>query len=105
MLPDVGDVRARFVVGWFDDTLQSFEAPEHNRLLIKIDSGLYSSAVIVLSWARPHIQIGDFVYFDEFADRLNEVRAFIEFLVAFGQQVEILAASRRMMHILLRRTA
>jgi hypothetical protein len=67
-----------FQVGWFDDTLPEFRVPDHDQLIINIDSDLYSSAVTVLQWAEPYFQPGTLIYFDEFADRDHEMRAFNE---------------------------
>jgi predicted O-methyltransferase YrrM len=77
--PDIADARVSFEIGWFDETLASFTAPEHDRLLINIDSDLYSSAVTVLDWATPLLKPGTLIYFDEFPDRDHEMRALAEY--------------------------
>jgi len=76
--PRIDDQRVSFQVGWFDDTLPEFRVPDHDQLIINIDSDLYSSAVTVLQWAEPYFQPGTLIYFDEFADRDHEMRAFNE---------------------------
>ena len=67
-----------FQVGWFDDTLPRFTVPDHDQLIINVDSDLYSSALTVLRWAEPYIRPGSLIYFDEFSDRDHEMRAFSE---------------------------
>ena len=71
-------VVCRFQVGWFDETLPSFAVPEHDQLMVNIDSDLYSSACTVLRWVAPYLRPGTLVYFDEFADRDHEMKAFYE---------------------------
>lgn len=77
--PSIDDERVSFEVGWFEDTLGSFEMPEHDQLIINIDCDLYSSTTTVLNWAEPHLKVGTLIYFDEFSDRDHEMRAFNEF--------------------------
>jgi Macrocin-O-methyltransferase (TylF) len=76
--PRIDDSRVSFQVGWFDDTLPRFTIPNHDQLIINIDSDLYSSAMTVLRWAEPYVCPGTLIYFDEFSDRDNERRAFSE---------------------------
>jgi hypothetical protein len=103
--PRVDDDRVEFVKGWFSDSLPSFDLPSHDRLFINVDSDLYSSAATVLSWAAPHFDVGDFLYFDEFHDRLNEGRAFCEFFDQNGYGLEIVGATRSLGQVLFRRVA
>ena len=77
-IPQIDDPRVSFQVGWFDDTLRTFEIPEHDQLIVNVDSDLYSSAVTVLDWVEPHLVPGSLLYFDEFPDRDHEMRAFRE---------------------------
>jgi hypothetical protein len=76
--PTIDDDRVSFEVGWFEDTLAKFQMPEHDQLIINIDCDLYSSTVTVLNYLEPYIQAGTLIYFDEFADRDHEMRAFNE---------------------------
>ena len=77
-VPQIADPRVSFQVGWFDDTLPKFEIPEHDQLIVNVDSDLYSSAVTVLNWVEPYLIPGSLLYFDEFPDRDHEMRAFGE---------------------------
>jgi hypothetical protein len=76
--PRIDDSRVSFQVGWFDDTLPQFTVPDHDQLIINIDSDLYSSAMTVLRWAEPYVCPGTLIYFDEFSERDHEKRAFSE---------------------------
>jgi hypothetical protein len=102
--PRVDDDRVEFVKGWFNDSLPSFDLPSHDRLFINVDSDLYSSAATVLGWVAPHFDVGDFLYFDEFHDRLNEGRAFCECFDHNGYGLEIVGATRSLEQVLFRRT-
>lgn len=91
--PDVGDERARFVKGWFQQTLPRFLesfAPEA-RLVVHNDSDLYSSTLYVLAsldrWAVP----GTVLIFDEFSTPLHEFRAFHDYLGAFARRARPVA--------------
>lgn len=87
-LPQFDDDRVSLEVGWFSDTLPKFVVPEHDQLIVNIDSDLYSSAVEVLTQLEEHLVPGTLIYFDEFADRDHELRAFREFLTRTGLDVE-----------------
>lgn len=78
--PEIKDDRIRFFKGWFEDSLKNYSPPPHDRLLVNIDSDLYSSAKTVLSFLGPHLKSGDVIYFDEFYDRNHELRAFEDFI-------------------------
>jgi Macrocin-O-methyltransferase (TylF) len=58
-----------FVKGWFDDTLPSFQPPENDQLIIKIDCDLSSSTATVLQRIEPWLVPGSLLYFDELTDR------------------------------------
>lgn len=89
-IPHFDDDRVSLEVGWFSDTLPKFQVPEHDQLVLNIDSDIYSSAVEVLTALEPYLVPGTLIYFDEFADRDHELRAFKEFLVRTNKEVEIL---------------
>ncbi len=100
--PQINDDRVSFQVGWFDETLPRFEIPEHDQLIINIDSDLYSSAVTVLEWAEPYIMAGTLIYFDEFPDRDHEMRAFREFIATRRHQLQPVAFAQGGVHWLFR---
>lgn len=78
--PRFDDPRVRLHIGFFQDTLPSFALPQHERLIIHLDADLYSSTAYVLTTLRDAIRPGTILIFDEFYDRLHELRAFSEFL-------------------------
>lgn len=92
--PIINDDRISFRVGWFEETLPEFKMPDHDQLIINIDSDLYSSAVTVLTWAEPYLRPGTLVYFDEFPDRDHELRAYNEFVERSPHKFQPLARAR-----------
>jgi hypothetical protein len=101
--PRIDDPRVKFFKGWFEDTLPDYRPPQHDQLVINIDADLYSSTKFVLNALKAHISIGTYIYFDEFCDRNNELRAFDEFLAETKMRFEVAAASRSLMYIAFRR--
>lgn len=77
--PALRDPRVSFVKGWFDATLPAFVMPPHERLVLHFDADLYSSTRTALQAMEPHMSVGTYLLFDEFADRNHELRAFDEF--------------------------
>lgn len=104
-IPNIADDRVTFVKGWFEESLTQFKLSDHGQLFVNVDSDLYSSAITVLDWVAPQFKVGDFLYFDEFHDRLNEGRAFREFLDKTGYRIEMAAATRSLSQVLFRRSA
>lgn len=90
-MPRIADGRVEFVRGWFDDTLPGFAVPDHDQLVVNIDSDLYSSADTALRWLEPYLVPGTLLYFDELPDRDHEWRAFSESLARTGHHVRPLA--------------
>jgi hypothetical protein len=80
--PVLKDSRVKFIRGWFDATLPEYTPPAHERLVLHLDADLYSSTKTVLDALERHIVPGSYVLFDEFSDRMHELRAFDEFLRA-----------------------
>jgi hypothetical protein len=102
-IPEIDDARARFFKGWFDQTLRTYEPPSHDRLVINVDSDLYSSADVVLRTLEPLIVPGTYLYFDEFHDRHHELRAFEELLDRANATFRVVAASRELQHVAFQR--
>jgi hypothetical protein len=96
--PRIDDDRVSFVVGWFDQTLPTFEMPDHDQLVVNIDCDLYASADTVLRWLEPHLRPGTLLYFDEFPDRDHEMRAFLEFQARSAHRCVPVAIGRGGMH-------
>ncbi len=89
-VPEPPDSRASFEVGWFDQTVPAFELPQHDQLIVNIDSDLYSSAVVVLTELEQHLVPGTLIYFDELSDINHELKAWREFLARTSLKVEAL---------------
>jgi hypothetical protein len=102
-IPKIDDARVRFFKGWFERTLPAYEPPPHDRLVINVDSDLYSSADIVLRTLEPLIVPGTYLYFDEFHDRHHELRAFDELLDRTNAPFRVVAASRELQHVAFQR--
>ena len=83
------------IKGLFEDTLDSFLL-EHSgsAAYVHIDSDIYSACKTVLSALKPRIVSGTILDFDEICDyddyREHEIKAFAEFLLDTGIQVECL---------------
>lgn len=101
--PQIDDSRVKFFKGWFEDTLPGYRPPQHDQMVINIDADLYSSTKFVLNALNDYISIGTYIYFDEFCDRNNELRAFDEFLAETKMRFEVATASRSLMYIAFRR--
>jgi hypothetical protein len=93
-IPVIADRRVSFFKGLFQETLPRYVLPSHEILIVNIDCDLYSSTSFVLNWLAEHIHPGTFIYFDEFSDPRNEMRAFQELLKASGQRFSLLGATR-----------
>jgi len=91
--PIIDDPRVRFFKGLFQETLPNYIPPRYEALIINIDCDLYSSTSFVLNCVAPLILPGTLLYFDEFADRDHELRAFDDFMSASGKQFVMLAAT------------
>jgi len=103
--PEIDDPRVRFYKGWFNDTLPKYEMPTHEALVLNMDADLYSSTIYALNALSRSIVPGTYIYFDEFYDRLNELRAFNEFLAAGKMQFQLIGATRNLVHALFRRVS
>jgi predicted O-methyltransferase YrrM len=56
---------APIVVGWFADTLPTFDFTNHHIGLVHIDCDLYSSTRTALNHIGPHLKPGVYIVFDE----------------------------------------
>jgi hypothetical protein len=98
--PRLDDPRVSLVVGWFDQTLPSWELPDHDQLIVNIDCDLYSSTMCVLTWLERHLRPGTLVYFDDLLDRDDELRALREWIDSHGPRIAPLAMARWGQHML-----
>jgi len=105
ILPEISDARVRFFKGWFNQTLPEYSLPEHEKLVINMDADLYTSTKYVLEGLGERIEIGSWVYFDEFSDWQHEFRAFREFVRDTGMRFRAFAASVNFYNIAFQRFA
>jgi len=104
-LPKIDDPRVKFYKGWFDATLEDYEVPDNDVLVLSLDADLYSSTKTVLDALCDSIKPGTYLYFDEFSDRQHELRAFDEFIRATGMSFRALGADATLTHVVFQRTA
>ena len=104
-VPTFDDPRVVVYKGWFEETLPSFTLPERERLVLNMDADLYSSTKFVLDTLREEIRQGTIIIFDEFCDRMHELKAFDEFLQETGMQFRALGATKTLETIAFERTS
>jgi methyltransferase family protein len=92
--PQIDDSRVSFEVGWYEDTLPKFTLPDHDQLILNVDCDLYSSTSTALRWVEPYLRPGDLIYFDEFPDRDQEMRAFNELRAGSSRRFKPVAIAR-----------
>jgi O-methyltransferase len=95
ILPQIDDLRVRFVSGWFQDSLPLFVSlyePE-SRLVVHNDCDLYSSSLFCLVTMNHLMPRGTVVIFDEFNDAFAEYRALVEFCSACMRHFRIIAGT------------
>ncbi len=99
-IPTIDDPRVKFFKGWFDQTLPTYQAPEHEVLVLNVDADLYSSTKCVLDRMSTYIVPGTYLYFDEFGDLQNEFRAFMEFSSSSSLKFVVRGATTSMFCVL-----
>jgi len=104
-VPTFDDTRVVMHKGWFQETLPSFTLPERERLVLNMDADLYSSTKFVLDTLRGEIRPGTFIVFDEFCDRMHELKAFDEFMRETGMKFRALGATKTLEHVAFERTS
>lgn len=102
---DIDTSNVRFIIGMFEDTLPHYVPPQHDLLIVNCDADIYSSTTTILNHVKDFLTVGSLLYFDEFNDRLHELRAFDEFVRTTGMKFRPVAASTDLAHILFERTA
>ena len=95
-IPDIIDVRLKFIKGLFQDTLHSFlkDVELNKRLVIHLDADLFSSTLFVLTSLAPFLKKGDIILFDEFNVPNDEFSAFEIFCRSYYINYELLSATR-----------
>ncbi len=104
-VPAIDDPRVEFFAGWFDDTLRTYQWPEHEVLVVMLDADLYSSTVTALEAVRDHLVPGSYLYFDQFHHRADELRAFAGLVDEHDVEFRVVGATRELSSVLFRRVA
>jgi hypothetical protein len=68
-------------------------------MIINLDADIYSSTMIALTHIGPHLQRGDIIIFDEFADTINEWRAYVDFGNMFNVKMTPILQQRQWMTV------
>jgi hypothetical protein len=103
--PTFDDKRVALHGGYFNETLPTFVVPPHDKLIVNLDADLYSSTIYALNQLKDYFRPGTILIFDEFCDRLHELRAFDEFLSTSGQKYRFCAATRALETVAFERIA
>lgn len=96
VLPQFADPRVVLHKGWFSESLPDFILPEHERLVLNLDADLYSSTIFVLRTLQETIRPGTILIFDEFCDRLHELKAFSEFMENTNMKFQALGSTNNL---------
>lgn len=95
-VPEVGDLRAKFVKGLFQDSVPPFLAQHvlrsDARKIIHLDADLFSSTLYALTSLAPYLKKGDILLFDEFNVPNHEFFAYRIFTDSFYVKTRLLAA-------------
>lgn len=91
-LPEINDIRGKFLKGLFQDTLPAFlkEFNNDKRKVIHMDADLYTSTLYVLASLHPYLKAGDIIFFDEFAVPRHEFLAFKNYADSFRVSYEVI---------------
>ncbi|UDY23625.1 TylF/MycF/NovP-related O-methyltransferase [Nocardioides sp. Kera G14] len=94
-VPDIDDDRVEFIAGWFQKTLDDFltDFEPKPKLVVHVDSDLYSSALYVLTRLDKLLVPGTIVIFDEFSSVLNEFAALGDYCGAYQREYDVLASA------------
>lgn len=103
-VPSLNDHRVQFVKGLFQSSLRLFlkTFTPRNRLIVHIDSDLYSSALFALTTLDELLIPDSVVMFDEFYDLRNEFDAWCDYSRAFYRKARGLAFTPEYAQVALR---
>ena len=73
--------------------------------MTNIDCDMYSSTWDVFSALKSRMKVGTIIYFDEYADKENEMRAFDEFMRRTDMKFKLLIEDRICSHMVFERIA
>jgi len=94
-IPQIDDKRVVFVKGLFQDTLQNFISgyKPQSRIIVHIDSDLYSSALFCLTKLDHLMKKGTIIIFDEFL-LLHEFLAFHDYIRSYSRKYSVIARTK-----------
>ena len=102
-VPEIDDDRVCFIKGLYQCTLNNFidSTPglSKKRLVVHMDSDVYSSTLYVLMKLERILKAGDIIIFDEFAHPNHEYRAFRDFIRATGIKFRVIGATAVYYHV------
>lgn len=106
VMPEIGDKRAQLVKGWFQESLPPFLANfrPQSRLVIHIDSDLYSSALFVLTSLHSLAKPGTILIFDQFQDSEHEFSAFVDYTTSYYREWNALGTTKRYLQVAIEMT-
>lgn len=89
-VPETDDERVHFVAGLFQDTLDDAvrNLPGGRRLVLHIDSDLYSAALYILTRLHDQLVPGTLILFDQWVD-IHEYRALTDYVGAYGTRLKL----------------
>lgn len=92
-VPQTPDARARFIKGWFQNTVPGFLSSNHiaGPTLVHFDADLYSSTLFLLTTLWHHVPEYHFI-FDEFQP--DEIVAMYDFTRAYPVEFEFIACTQ-----------
>jgi O-methyltransferase len=102
-VPQIDDERVRFFTGLFNETLPTYQWPEHDVLVAMLDADLYSSTATALSFVASRLRPGSYLYFDQFHHRCDELRAFSEFLEENPMELRVVGTTRELTSVAFQR--
>jgi hypothetical protein len=102
-LPAISDDRVAYEIGLFQDTLGPFLQKNslERRLVVHIDSDLYSSALYVLTAIASRLKRDDILLLDEVSAVTHEFRALLDFTSAYRVKLGGIAAANHFSQIAL----
>jgi O-methyltransferase len=91
--PQIGDERATFIKGWFQNTLPGFlkDFRPRSRLVIHNDADLYSSTLFTLATLNELLVPGTVIILDDFSVATHVFRAFADYKSAFWRSAHAVA--------------